>query len=286
MSTLALVTRRRGFAVLRTRHRWLYLTCLAFVGLILLAGVFGPWLAPRDPNAADLGAALTGPSSVYPLGTDSSGRDVLSRLLVGARQSAAGALGVAVLSTLFGVIVGVVAGWKGGWLDSVLSRTSELLLAFPGLLLALLFHAIYGPGLLAPVIALSLAYTPYVSRLTRALTVAERERPYLASYRVQGFSGPAIVGKHLLPNIAPVVLAQSTLNFGYGLVDLAGLSFLGFGVPPLTPDWGSMVNGGMDGVQQGQPLSAFLPCLAIVLTVIAFNVVGQHWADRVARRDR
>lgn len=259
--------------------------CLGFTGLVVVLALAASWLAPSDPNTADLGAALSDPSASHLLGADASGRDTLSRLLLGARTSLLGPLGVVVFSTALGLAVGVVAGWRGGWLDALLSRSSETLLAFPGLLLAILFIALYGEGLLAPVTALSLAYVPFVSRLARSLTVSELQRPYLAAYRVQGFSGLSICVRHLIPNIAPVILAQSTVNFGYALLDLAALSYLGLGVSPLTPDWGAMVNAGQSALLQGRPLSAVLPCVAIVVTVVAFNVVGEHWADRVARRE-
>jgi peptide/nickel transport system permease protein len=264
-----------------TLHR----VCLGFVGLLVIIAILAPWIAPSDPNAVDLSQALAGPSGAHWLGVDASGRDTLSRLLIGSRTSLLGPLGVVVFSTVAGVAVGVVSGWRGGWLDSVLSRTSELVFAFPGLLLAILITSIYGQGLIAPVIALGVAYLPYVSRLTRTLILAERERPYVAAYRVQGHSGTQICLRHVLPNVAPVILAQSTVNFGYALIDLAGLSFLGLGVSALTPDWGSMVNDGESAIQQGYPLSAVVPCVAIILTVVAFNVVGEHWSDRVAKRE-
>ncbi|MFG2871072.1 ABC transporter permease [Streptomyces sp. NPDC048338] len=282
----AVLTRRPGLSRIRTAESPLYLLCLGLVVLVTAAAVLAPWLAPHDPNAVDLGDALAGPSAEHALGMDAAGRDTLSRLLLGARTSLLGPLGVVVLSTLAGVVVGTAAAWRGGWLDSVLSRSTELVFAFPGMLLAILIISVHGEGLLAPVLALSLAYLPYVSRLTRSLVLAERERPYVSAYRVQGHSALQICLRHVLPNIAPVVLAQSTINFGYALMDLAGLSFLGLGVPALTPDWGRMVFDGQTAVQHGYPLSAILPCLLIVLTVVAFNVVGERWADRVARRDR
>jgi peptide/nickel transport system permease protein len=271
----------------RTRPggRYLYRCCLAFVVLVTLVAIAAPWLAPHDPNAVDLSSALAGPSRSHLLGVDADGRDTLSRLIIGARTSLLGPLGVTVLSTVAGVIIGVASAWYGGWVDSVLSRGSELLFAFPGLLLAILIVAIYGQGLLAPVVALGAAYLPYVSRLTRSLVLTEKKRPYVEACRIQGQSSLQIAMKHVLPNVAPVVLAQSTINFGYALIDLAGLSFLGLGVPPLTPDWGAMVFDGESAIQQGYPLSAFVPCIAIILTVVAFNVVGEHWADQVARRE-
>ncbi|ALO13055.1 Putative oligopeptide ABC transporter integral membrane protein [Streptomyces venezuelae] len=280
----AVLTRRPGLSKLRTARSPLHLICLGLVALVTAAALLAPWLVPYDPNAVDLGNALAPPSPEHLLGVDAAGRDTFSRLLLGARTSLLGPLGVVVFSTVAGVAVGMAAGWRGGWLDSILSRSTELVFAFPGMLLAILIISIYGEGLLAPVVALSIAYLPYVSRLTRSLVLAERERPYVSAYQVQGHSALQICLRHVLPNIAPVVLAQSTINFGYALMDLAGLSFLGLGVPALTPDWGRMVFDGQAAIQHGYPLSAILPCVFIVLTVVAFNVVGERWADRVARR--
>lgn len=282
----AVLTRRPGLARIKARSAGapLHAFCLAFVALVVLAALLAPWAAPYDPNAVDLSQALAGTTADHPLGADAAGRDTLSRLLVGARASLLGPLGVVAFSTVLGVAVGTAAAWRGGWLDSVLSRSTELVFAFPGMLLAIIVISVYGEGLLAPVIALAVAYLPYVSRLTRSLVLAERMRPYVSAHQVQGHSPFAICLRHILPNIAPVVLAQATINFGYALMDLAGLSFLGLGVPPLTPDWGRMVFDGQTAIQHGYPLSAVVPCVLIVLTVVAFNVVGERWADRVARR--
>ncbi|MFJ8163684.1 ABC transporter permease [Streptomyces sp. NPDC096136] len=282
----AVLTRRPGLARIRAAAPPLHIACLALVAVVVLAALLAPWLAPHDPNTVDLGDALAAPSAAHPFGVDAAGRDTLSRLVLGARTSLLGPLGVVAFSTVAGIAIGTAAAWRGGWLDSVLSRSTELVFAFPGMLLAILIISVYGEGLLAPVLALAVAYTPYVSRLTRSLVLVERARPYVSSYRVQGHSALQICLRHVLPNIAPVVLAQSAINFGYALMDLAGLSFLGLGVPALTPDWGRMVFDGQTAVQHGYPLSAILPCAVIVLTVVAFNVVGERWADLVARRDR
>ncbi|WP_405754434.1 ABC transporter permease [Streptomyces sp. NBC_01411] len=286
MTAIATFARRPVLARVRSTGAPLYPVCLGFVVLVVAAALLAPWAAPHDPNGVDLGSALAGPSAGHPLGVDAVGRDTLSRLLLGARTSLLGPLGVVAFSTVAGIAAGTAAAWRGGRLDSVLSRSTELVFAFPGMLLAILIISVYGEGLLAPVIALAIAYLPYVSRLTRSLVLAERERPYVSAYQVQGHSALQICLRHILPNIAPVVLAQSTINFGYALMDLAGLSFLGLGVPALTPDWGRMVFDGQTAIQYGYPLSAVLPCALIVLTVVAFNVVGERWADRVARRDR
>ncbi|MFJ4714363.1 ABC transporter permease [Streptomyces sp. NPDC088785] len=269
---------------LTTRRNALVSLCTAFLAVVTLAAVLAPWIAPQDPNSIDFSTALTDPSVHRLLGGDISGRDTLSRLLIGARTSLLGPLFVVVLSTATGLLIGVTAAWRGGVVDTLLSRGSELLLAFPGLLLAMLLVALYGRGLLAPVLALSLAYIPYVSRLARSLALSEMNKPYLASYRIQGFSGRWVCLRHLLPNILAVVLAQSSVNFGYALLDLASLSFLGLGTSPLEPDWGTMVNDGQSAILQSSPLSAAVPCLAIVLTVVTFNVVSERIADTVARR--
>ena len=265
---------------------WLFIAAVVvLVGFVLLA-VFAPLLAPYPPDTTDLLNSLAPPSPQHWLGTNQVGQDTLSRLIYGSRTSLIGPLAVVVLSTLFGITVGLLAGWRGGWVDAGLSRILDIMFAFPGLLLAILAVALFGKGLVAPVIAMSIAYTPFVARLVRSLVIQARSRPYVAAYRVQGFGPVHIAVRRLLPNVSPTVLAQSTLNFGYALLDLAALSFLGLGVQPPTPDWGAMINESRGAVLQGQPLSAVAPALAIVVVVVAFNIVGEELADRIAGRDR
>ena len=264
----------------------LFYAALVTLAALVVAGVFAPLLAPMDPTTTDLSDTLTGPSAEHLLGADLSGRDTLSRLIYGARLGLLGPLGVVACSTLLGIILGLVAAWRGGWVDVVLSRSQELVFAFPGLLLALLAVATFGSGLLAPVLAMAVAYFPYVGRLVRSAAIAEQARPYVAAYRVQGFSGWTIAVRHVLPNIGGIVLAQSALNFGYALMDLAALSYLGFGVRPPTPDWGAMISEGQAAVLKGYPLSAIAPGVVIVVAVIAFTLIGEGIADRVARRER
>jgi peptide/nickel transport system permease protein len=262
----------------------LFWVALVVLGVVVLTAVLAPLVAPRDPLEVDLSAALAGPSPAHLLGADQSGRDVLSRLVYGSRTSLLGPLGVIVLSTVLGTALGLVAAWRGGWTDSFLSRSVELIFSFPGLLLAILVIAVVGPGLLAPVAAMAVAYTPAVARLVRGAALQEKARPYVAAYQVQGFSGLTIALRHLLPNIAPVVLAQSTISFGYAVMDLAALSYLGFGVQPPSPDWGATISQEQPAVLQGVLLPALAPGVLIVLVVVAFNVLGEGIADRVARR--
>ncbi|MFD8014644.1 ABC transporter permease [Streptomyces sp. NPDC059762] len=264
----------------------LFTASVAVLAVLVLVAAFAPLLAPYDPEALDLGASLVGTSGDHFLGTDQSGRDILSRLLHGARTGLLGPLLVVGVSTLLGTLLGVVAAWRGGWADTLLSRAMDLVFSIPGLMLAILLVAVTGPGLTAPVIAMAIAYTPYVGRLVRGIARQEKARPYIEAYVVQGWSGWTVCVRHLLPNIAPTVFAQSAMNFGYALMDLAALSFLGFGVQPPTADWGAMINEGQGAVLQGAMLPALAPSVCIVLAVVAFGIVGVGLADRIARREK
>ncbi|MFH8519655.1 ABC transporter permease [Streptomyces gelaticus] len=263
----------------------LFTVAVALLGALVLVAVLAPLLAPYDPEAVDLSVSLTGTSADHLLGTDQSGRDILSRLIHGARTGLLGPLLVVVVSTLLGTFIGVIAAWGGGWADTVLSRSMDMVFAIPGLLLAILLVSVVGSGMTAPVVAMAVAYTPYVGRLVRGIARQEKARPYIESYRVQGWSGWTICLRHLLPNIAPTVFAQSAMNFGYALMDLAALSFLGFGVQPPTADWGAMINEGQAALQQEAMLPALAPSACIVLAVVAFGIVGEGLADRIARRE-
>lgn len=282
----ALVRRRSIFRRVQRRGGLLFWSGVFVLALLIVMAVFAPLLAPHDPEAIDLSNALAGATGDHPLGTDQSGRDILSRLIWGSRTSLLGPLGVVVLSTVLGVAIGVTAAWRGGWVDAASSRAVDFLFSFPGLLLAILAVALFGSGLVAPVLALAIAYTPYIARFTRGAALLERERPYIAAGSVQGFGALAICLRHLIPNIAPLVLAQATVNFGYALIDLAALSYLGLGVQPPTADWGVMISEGQTAILRGAPQQSLWAGGAIVAAVVAFNVIGEGLADRVARRQR
>ncbi|MGW8763363.1 ABC transporter permease [Streptomyces sp. NPDC055815] len=286
-TTSAVPYRRPGLRALRPFGQGpLFAVSVAVLALLVLVALLAPALAPYDPEALDLAASLVGTTGDHLLGTDQSGRDILSRLLHGARTGLLGPLLVVGVSTLLGTLLGVVAAWRGGWVDTMLSRSMDLVFAIPGLLLAILLVSVVGEGLTAPVIAMSVAYTPYVGRLVRGIARQEKARPYIEAYRVQGWSGWTVCVRHLLPNIAPTVFAQSAMNFGYALMDLAALSFLGFGVQPPAADWGAMINEGQAAVLQGAMLPALAPSACIVLAVVAFGIVGEGLADRIAKRER
>lgn len=261
---------------------------LFWVSAVVLAGVIvvavaAPALAPYDPEAIDLRASLSGPSAEHWLGTDQSGRDVLSRTLTGARLSLLAPAFILAIASTIGPVLGVLAAWRGGWADALVSRATDVLYAFPGLLFAVLAIAVLGPGVVAAVVALGLAYFPTIAKLTRSVALSEKERDYVAAYRVQGMGGMRLCLTRLLPNIAPVIIGYVVVLFGEALISLASLSFLGFGVQPPASDWGLMVSSGQLALLQGAFWPSLVPGVAIVITVVAINVVGVRIADRLGR---
>lgn len=259
---------------------WVGGVCIGIIAVAAFVAVFGPLIAPHDPNAVNLSDAYVGPTAGHPLGFDGNGRDLLSRLLVGARTSMVGPLFVVLLSVTLGVFVAVASAWLGGVFDTVTSACMDVLFAFPGILLAVLTAAVFGPSLTAAVAALSVAYTPYVGRVLRGASLRERAQQYIAALEVQGLSGFAICVRHLVPNIAKLIVAQGTVLFGWAMVDLAAISFLGLGVQPPQPDWGVMVAEGETGVLQGYPAESLCAGAAIMIVVIAVNVLGERMIDR------
>ncbi|KHL00120.1 ABC transporter permease [Microbacterium mangrovi] len=260
---------------------WVSIGILVFVVLMAL---IGPLLYPVDPNAVDLSAAYEGPSAAHPLGTDGTGRDLLARIIWGSRPALTGPALVVLASTILGVVLALAAVWFGGWFDQLNVRVVDAIFAFPGLLLAILATSLFGPGLTAAVAALSIAYIPYIARIVRSAALRERNLPYVAALRVQGVRGFVISTRHILPNVSGLIVANATISFGFALMDLAGLSFIGLGVQPPTADWGAMVGTGMSGVLQGAPLEALEASIMIVLVVAAVNVLGDRLTERAEAR--
>jgi peptide/nickel transport system permease protein len=287
MSTLkSALPRRRLYAPIRPVDGLGVVGHVALVLSLLFAvlAVFGPLLTPHDPNLVNLAQSYAGASLAHPLGCDEEGRDILSRLIVGTRTSLLGPLAIVVLSTLGGVLVGLTAAWRGGWLDSVIAGLTNTALAFPGLLLAVTAVAVFGPGLPAAVIALGIAYTPYMARIARSAAVRELARDYVAALRVQGCSASQIGARHIVPNIAPLVVGQATLALAWATIDLAGLSYLGLGVQPPTADWGVMTAEGQSGILDGHPMESLSAGLAIIIAVCAFGLLGQRLLQRAEAR--
>ena len=249
--------------------------------------VAGRAISPFDPLAPGLSNAWIGPMQVtgHLLGFDGQGRDLLSRLLVGATTSMLGPLAVVVICMTVGSVFAVSAAWRGGGYDAVVSSGMDILFAFPGILLAILAATVFGAGLISASLALAIAYTPYVARVLRGAAMRERAQQYVAALEVQGASPLSICVRHLLPNMAPLIVAQATILFGYAMVDLAAISFLGLGVQAPNPDWGVMVSENQSGVLQGYPLPALAAGLSIVIVVVAFNVLGERLYEQ-AQADR
>ena len=252
--------------------------CVAWITLVVVVAVFAPWLAPYDPDKLDILQRFQGPSAAHRLGTDSLGRDLLSRLIWGARLSLTGPTLIILMATTAGTFLAIVTAWVGGWFDNVTSRLLDILFAFPGLIFAMLAVAIFGPGLVAPVIALSIAYLPYITRVLRSGALRERHLPYIDACYAEGLPTRTIAFRHLLPNIMPLVFVQATLSFGYALVDLAAISYLGLGVQPPTAEWGLMIANGQSSILSGHPQESLFAGLMIVLTVVAFNMLGDQLA--------
>ncbi|MGW7578998.1 ABC transporter permease [Streptomyces sp. NPDC054765] len=286
MSTVTLSRRSLLGRLRATGFGPVFWTAVVVLGLLVLVGLLAPWLAPHDPDYANLNASMSPPTVTHPLGTDFAGRDTLSRLIHGTRPSLFAPFVVVIMSTALGVVLGLVSAWQGGLVDAAIARLLDLVFAFPALLVSIVVVAVVGPGLTGPVIAMGFAYTPYIARLVRAAALAEQGKPYVSAYRVQGFSGWTISLRHVLPNISGVVFAQCSLNFGYALIDLATLSYLGFGVQPPGADWGNELNQAQQAILMGAPLSALVPGLAVVVAVVTFNIVGEGIAGRVTRRER
>jgi peptide/nickel transport system permease protein len=287
MSTIASSIRSR-----RATTAWAALRATGPIGLLsagvialaVLVTIFGPLIAPHDPYVGQLANSYFGPAPGYPLGFDAQGRDVVSRLLVGARTSMVGPFVVVVLCVILGTLLAVWTAWKRGTVDAVVSSGLDILFAFPGILLAILATAVFGKGLTAATIALAAAYTPYVARVLRGAALRERSLIYIAALEVQGASPLAICFRHLIPNIVPLILAQATTLFGYAMVDLAAISFLSLGVQPPFPDWGVMVSENASGVVQGYPLAALSAGVCIVLVVIATSLLGQRLHENAEGR--
>lgn len=250
------------------------------VGTAALVAVVGPWIAPHDPNLADLTQSYIGPGGGHLLGFDVQGRDVFSRILGGARSSMLGPLLIVVICMLVGSALGLVTAWRGGAVDTSVSAGLDILFAFPGVLLAALTAAVFGAGLWAAVLALAVAYTPFVARLLRSAMLKERSQPYITALEVQGFGTVAIWVRHLLPNVFPFIVAQASILFGYAVLDLAVISYLGIGVQPPNPDWGVMISENQSGILLGDALPALCAGGCIVAVVVAMNLLGERLLER------
>jgi len=248
-------------------------TGLGILGLVVFCAIFAEVLAPYNPNEQDYLALTEAPSKEHLLGTDDLGRDVLSRIIYGSRVSLqVGVIAVGIAVTI-GVSLGLLAGYAGGLTEDIVMRFVDALQAFPGLILALGITAALGPGIGNAMIAIGIVAAPAISRLTRAQTLAIREREFVQAARVIGASPYSIVTRHIWPNVTAPIIVQATLLIATAIVTEASLSFLGVGVVPPTPSWGSMIRTGSQYLEVA-PWLAFAPGIPIFATVLAFNFVG------------
>ena len=268
-----------------TAARRIWVLGLLLGGALLLPALFAPWLAPHDPQALDLAGALASPSAAYPLGQDEQGAGILSRLLYGARISLLVGLTTVSVSAAVGIVVGLLAGYLGGWVEQALMRLVDVLLAFPGLLLAIALVAVLGPGLTNVVIALSaLGWTGF-ARLVRGQVLAVKSRDYILAAQALGVGNARMMGLHILPNIMGPVVVQASFAIAGAILSEASLSFLGLGAPPGTPSWGAMLSEGKYVLLEAPHVSIF-PGLAIMGAVLGFNLLGDALNDFLDPRRR
>src|SRR5918994_3555350 len=251
---------------------------LATVLVASIAALVGPAIAPFDPRFQQLGLRLEAPTPLHPFGLDELGRDILARVLAGARISFFVGLVVVTVSALVGTLLGAVAGYAGGLVDDVISRVIDTLLAFPGLLLAIALVAVLGPSLTNVLLALTVIGWVGYARLVRGQVLRVREFDYVQAARALGASSLRILWHHVIPPAIPAVIVQATLGMAGAILGEAALSFLGLGVQPPTPSWGTMLNGGRAHLLDAPHLTVF-PGLAIALLVLGFNFLGDGLRD-------
>jgi peptide/nickel transport system permease protein len=257
------------------------LICIA----ILLAAVFAPWLAPHDPTEQDILNRLQPPGGDYPLGTDQFGRDILSRLMWGARISLSVSLSAIAIAMVIGGAIGMVSGYIGGRVDLVTMQVMDVLLSFPSLILGLIVVALLGPDLVNLIVAIALTAIAPFARIARAPTMALKERAFVEAGRALGFSHARILFRHILPNITSEVMVMATLWLATAVRVEASLSFIGLGVKPPTATWGGMTRDGFENILDAPWLATF-PGIAILLLVLGLNMVGDGLRDATDPRLR
>ncbi len=249
--------------------------------ILVLACLAAPLLTQQDPNSIDPSMTLQPPGLKYPMGTDAIGRDVFARFLYGGQLSLRVGLVAISIGAVLGITLGLISGYFGGWTDSIISWLTEILLAFPDILLALAILAILGPGIMNAMVAVGIAFVPSFMRLTRSSVMSMREASFVEAARALGGSDFQILIKHILPNAMRTLLVLITLGIGSSILAGAALSFLGLGAQPPTPEWGAMLNAGQKYVRQAWWLTVF-PGLGIFLTILSINLIGDAISDAVA----
>jgi peptide/nickel transport system permease protein len=261
------------------------LVALIFLGLVVLVSLLAPWISPHDPteNVANINAPPG--SEGLLLGADVDGRDILSRLFWGGRIALLVGLGPTLAATLISLLLGLVAGYFGRWIDQLIMRAMDIFFAFPLVLMAIVIAGIMEPGVPTIIIAITIALTPYITRLVRTTTMSVKQQPYVEAARAGGAGAGAILLRYILPNMMAPVIVYATTLIGLMMVVGSGLSFLGLGVQPPDADWGTMVAEGR-GVLKKAPHATIFPGLVIVLVSLAFSFVGDGLRDALDPRAR
>jgi ABC-type dipeptide/oligopeptide/nickel transport system permease subunit len=257
----------------------------ALVGLVLVVAAAGPWLAPYRFDETDLLAVWAEPSRAHLLGGDALGRDVLTRLIVGARISLLVAISVLALTLTVGTAAGMAAGYFGGWLDALIMRGADIVFAFPELILAIVVAAMLGPGTRTVVVALAIVWWPGIARLTRSLTLGLRNELFVDAAVVSGTRPLAILRRHVLPNIVPPLIVRASIGVGFIVMAEATLSFLGIGVQEPLPTWGGMIRDGLVALRT-EPYLALSASAALGVTIVGFNLLGDGLRDILDPRVR
>jgi peptide/nickel transport system permease protein len=267
-------------------RRWPPVVPLAIVAALVLFGALAPWLAPRSPIEGSLGDRLVPPAWMdgakpgHWLGTDRLGRDTLSRLIYGARISLAVSVVGISLTGAIGSFIGLIAGFLGGWVDTLLMRLVDISLSLPGILIAVLLSVVFEPSFSNVIVVVAFLLWPSYARLVRGETLGLKQQEFVALARIAGCSSLTIMFRHIVPNLLPSILVLATLHVGYVIVLEAALSFLGVGIPPPTPSWGVMVADGRGLIEQAWWVS-ILPGIAILVTVLSLNILGDWVRDRL-----
>lgn len=263
---------------------------LAWIGFgiiacVTVAAIFAPFIAPNDPLQIDLLRKLQPPSSAFPLGSDHLGRCILSRLIYGARISLSIAIVTMTLTVIIGLVVGIVAGYVGGKLDNWLMRCVDILLAFPSLILSLVIVGILGPGVFNIILALGIAQWAWYARIVRGKVLRLKESNFVKAASVSGTRSFPLMIKHILPHTVSEIIVLASLDLGVNILQISGLSFLGLGIQPPTPEWGAMINDGREFFRR-EPSMVLYPGLMIFMTVLSFNLIGDALRDALDPRSR
>lgn len=262
----------------RFKKQKVVLVALVFIIALVLAAILAPVLAPYDPSTPDYNAVLQGPSAGHWAGTDAYGRDIFSRIIWGARISLAVGFLSVTLGALFGVTLGIVSGFYGGWVDSIIMRFCDLLLAFPGILLAIAVIAVLGPGITNVIYAVAIFSIPVFARLARGTTLQLKRTVYVDASRAIGVADRVIMLRHILPGTLPNVIVYFSMRIGTSILTAAALSFIGLGAQPPSPEWGAMLADGRTYMGVADHLTLF-PGIAIFVTVLGFNLFGDGLRD-------